>query len=408
MSFAALKQRMSQEIMAVLTNVCRGIAECALAVIVFPGIVELLFLTLGGFRSGRTKPRRSHQEFKLAVLIPAHNQEQWIARCVESVTASAAAVRESVRIIVIADNCTDRTAARAAQAGAEVLLRRDAASHGKSYSLAFAYEKVLRQNFDGVLVIDADCIVSDRAVTEVVRVLESGADAVQTRYEVHNSEESSHARLMALALLGFTVIRPRGRCFWGLSAGIFGTGFGLRREVLASVPYLMYSLVEDLEFHLQLVRHGFRVAFLDCAAVYGQMPIAAPGVVARRSRWEAGRLQLVRKDARTVLRDIFRGQTRLIEPLADLLTLPLALQSAALIALLLIGSRDFRLYSLFGMGVLCLHVLACTLAGKQPLTSLRALVIVPFYILWKIAISPSIISTAWASANWVRTERREE
>jgi cellulose synthase/poly-beta-1,6-N-acetylglucosamine synthase-like glycosyltransferase len=389
------------------THPIRETASRVIGVVVLPGIVELLALTLGGLRAPRGTPRRPRLPFKLAVVVPAHNEEKFIARCLQSVSSSAVIAGEKIHLLVVADNCTDRTEGFARESGAEVLIRENIECRGKGYALAYAFEKISREDFDGIFVIDADCVVSESTIGEVIEALAHGADAVQTRYEVYNSEESWRARLMSLALLGFTVIRPRGRHFWGLSAGIFGTGFALRRETLAKVPYLAYSIVEDIEFHIQLVRHRAKVAFLDRAAVYGQMPRGGSGVVSQRSRWEGGRIRLALRDALPLAKEVFRGRFRLLEPLLDLLTLPLAFQSACLVMLLASGLRNLQYLGLFGIAVLLLHVVASAFAGKYPLSALRTLAIVPFYILWKIAISPSILANARPNAHWVRTPRTD-
>lgn len=50
----------------------------------------------------------------VTVLIPAHNEQATISRCVQAVQASTYPVE---RIIVAADSCTDRTAELAATTG---------------------------------------------------------------------------------------------------------------------------------------------------------------------------------------------------------------------------------------------------------------------------------------------------
>ena len=68
---------------------------------------------------------------------------------------------------------------------------------------------------------------------------------------------------MNIALLAFNVMRPRGRDRLALSCGILGNGFALRRETIEAVPYEAGSVVEDLEYHLRLVRAGKKVQFAD-------------------------------------------------------------------------------------------------------------------------------------------------
>jgi hypothetical protein len=77
---------------------------------------------------------------------------------------------------------------------------------------------------------------------------------VQVRYTTLNADASLRTRLMNVALMAFNALRPRGRERIGLSAGILGNGFALAAETLRPGPYTADSVVEDLEYHLLLVR----------------------------------------------------------------------------------------------------------------------------------------------------------
>ena len=143
---------------------------------------------------------------------------------------------------------------------------------GKGCALSYGFAAALAGSSKAVLVIDADSVVSPGLIDAVRQRFFTGAQAVQCRYEVHNPEENDRTRLMTLAFQGFNEIRPRGRERLGLSAGILGNGFALHRDALTRTPYGAYSIVEDLEYHLALVRAGIRVEFVDTAAVSGEMP----------------------------------------------------------------------------------------------------------------------------------------
>ena len=178
--------------------------------------------------------------------------------------------------------------------------------------------------FDAFVVVDADSEVSSNFLTAIAVRFEGGADAAQCRYIVRNSGDSIRTRLMNVALFGFNVLRPRGRDRLGLSAGIYGNGFALSAATLRAVPYTAASVVEDLEYHLALIRARRRVQFIDTAAVYGDMPVAGTGVKTQRARWEGGRLRMMVEKVPGLARDVLRGRFRSVEPALDLLLLPLA------------------------------------------------------------------------------------
>ena len=67
------------------------------------------------------------------ILVPAHNEAVGIEETVKALAAAA----PSFRIVVVADNCTDETAALARTAGAETIIREDAQRRGKGFALSF-------------------------------------------------------------------------------------------------------------------------------------------------------------------------------------------------------------------------------------------------------------------------------
>ncbi len=279
--------------MSEMLRVTFGLIGLLAVLATVPGAIELLLVTSGLVRRERSTANAKGETFSMAVVIPAHNEEAMIERCIESVAASSDGLSRC-SIVVVADNCQDATAERAHLASARVLERHDLSNRGKGFALRFAFDRLLAEGFDGFLVVDADSVVSSNVVPEVARFLAAGADGVQTRYRVTEPLDSNSKRLMDVALMAFNVLRPKGRFGWGLSAGILGNGFGLSRQTLLDVPYSAESIVEDLEYHLLCVSAHKRIQFINGATVYGDMPNDESARVSQRARWEGGRARVAR------------------------------------------------------------------------------------------------------------------
>lgn len=375
-----------------------------LALLTLPGTVELLLLTLAGLLPARRRAAGGTGKFSLAVVVPSHNEELNIARCVASLYAAGHG-SISLTVAVIADNCTDRTAEVARQAGARVLERFNDRERGKGYALDFAFRSLIGEPFHAFLVIDADSEISPNLLLAMSNAFRAGADAAQCRYIVRNSGDSVRTRLMSVALYAFNVLRPRGRHRLGLSAGIYGNGFGLSAATLRAVPYTAASVVEDLEYHLALVRAGRRVQFVDDAAAYGDMPVAGAGVKTQRARWEGGRFRMMFEKAPVLLGEVLRGKFALLEPCLDLLLLPLAFH---VVLLLLAAATPFRLardLGVAGLAVVLIHLFAAIRVGGGSLRDVAVLLAAPFYVVWKILLIPRLVRTSGSGAAWVRTER---
>lgn len=380
------------------------------ALVTMPGSAELLLLTVGALlpRFRKTDPPSLGPEPALAVIVPAHNEELTIARTVANLLAQAAGEPGVIRVFVIADNCTDKTASCALQAGAAVLVRQDDERRGKGFALDFAFAQLSEHCFDGYLIVDADTVAQPGLYRSVRARLAAGAAAVQCRYTVANPGDSVRTQLMEIALQAFNVLRPSGRARWGLSAGILGNGFALSRRALAAVPYSASSVVEDLEYHLRLVEAGLVVQFAGEAAVLGEMPTGGPGARTQRARWDGGRFRMIVEWSPRLLRGISRGAFRLIEPLLDLWLLPLAFHLVFLTAAAGLGTGFARGLAVQGLFLVVVHVSYAVRLTGHLWPSLRALLTVPFYVIWKLSLLSVLLQTARRNAAWVRTARNRE
>jgi len=367
-----------------------------------PGTLELGALTLGSLLG---KPRLlgdARACGKLAVIVPAHNEAGGIAKCVASLLACAQPPN-GARIVVVADNCSDDTAARAREAGAEVLVRNDAERRGKGYALETAFIHALSDpSVEAALVVDADTTVLPNFLLAMAAAFAGGADGVQCPYLVSNADDH---RLRNVALLAFNVARPRGREHFGLSVGILGNGFGLHRRVLEVLPYTARSVVEDLEYHVMMVRAGYAVRFVEQTAVAAGVPPTEAAEKTQRARWEGGRLRMLVDLAPSLVTDVLRGRGRSVEPLGELLLLPLASHVGILMVVLVLPFPPTQLYAAGALGMVGAHVLISLLTSGATRSDWVALATAPLYVARKLALLPAIVRASKTDQEWVRTAR---
>ncbi|MBL8149220.1 MAG: glycosyltransferase family 2 protein [Blastocatellia bacterium] len=384
-----------------------SIAGSVVAAATLPGSVEILLLTFGAaLLKEKADKKLSDEPVKLAIVIPAHNEETSVSQTVSSIL-KCRTLRHTVSVVVLADNCTDNTVEVAKQAGARVIVRNDLRKKGKGFALEYAFGILLAEDIDAVVVVDADTEVKTDMVEQFCKKFSEGADAVQCYYGVNNSSDSFRTRLMNVALLAFNRLRPLGRQRLGLSVGVLGNGFGLTRKTLLSVPYTASSVVEDLEYHLKLVKAGCKVEFIDTTAVYAEMPAAGRGVKTQRARWEGGRLRILVEHAPELVREVTRGRIAAIEPLLDLMLLPLAFHCLLLGISLFTPITVVKLYAVSSLVLVLLHILAAVVIGKGSWKDLASLLTAPFYILWKLTIIPALIVASRKDASWIRTTRKD-
>jgi cellulose synthase/poly-beta-1,6-N-acetylglucosamine synthase-like glycosyltransferase len=373
-----------------------------LFLITLPGSIEMIILTFSNVLIKTKHKKNIRKNIKLAILIPAHNEEKNIKRCVESIKKCKTTYKYD--IYVIADNCNDNTAIYAKEANANVMERENDIEKGKGYALKYAFDLLEKYDYEAYIIVDADTVVKENFIEVMGDNFSNGEEAIQCTYLVNEPEKSKRTKFMNLALMSMNAFRPLGREKLNLSVGILGNGFGLSKKLLSKVPYNANSIAEDLEFHLKIVRKGERVKFTKQTQVLADFPVSEEGNETQRARWEGGRFYLQRKFGPKLLKDILKGEISLIEPFLELMTLPLAFQMICLLTLFLIGNFEMKLYSFGSIFIIFIHIILSVLFfGK--VKDLTSLIEVPIYILWKLAKIPLIVKQSNKNAQWIRTKR---
>lgn len=365
--------------------------------------LPLLYLVAATCAALLGQPRASpaSRRRRIVIVIPAHNEELLIADTVTNVRQQDYPA-DAMLVFVIADNCTDLTATLARGAGARVFER--SGNPGKGQGLHDALQLLEAEDWDAFLVIDADSHLHPGALSALNDAIEAGGRALQIRYGVLNPDESIRTRAMELSTASFNALRPLGKACLGLSAGINGNGFCLTRETVAQVPYLAHSIVEDIEYHMLLLKAGIRVDFLDHVWVKAQMPVGGRGATVQRVRWERGRIITIRNYAPALFAAWRQGQPRAVDGLIDVLMPPASLVLLALLPALLAGNSVSRGLAVAGVGAMFVHYLVAAIKYGNLGSFLLLLFYIPWYVIWKSAV---VVRSLLLEKNlpWIRTDR---
>ena len=96
----------------------------------------------------------------------------------------------------------------------------------------------------------------------------------------------------------------------------------------------------------------------------------------------------------------------MVEPLFDLMCLPIGYAAFLLLFALCLPLEWLRFYALLAGMILACHVLAAAWMGNDFAGDLRILARVPGYILWKLSMLPNVVRSSRTNAAWMRTERQ--
>jgi 1,2-diacylglycerol 3-beta-glucosyltransferase len=355
---------------------------------------------------------------RLAVLIPAHDEALSIASCVRSLLAQDYP-RELYRIVVIADNCSDETAALARMAGAQqVMTRIDPEAHGKGRALRWALDQLLSAapEDEAIVILDADSTANPDFLQAIARHFEAGASVVQGEGILLGDKPPATALRVAAFLLTNRV-RPAGRAALGLPAAhLSGTGMLLSRRVLLEHPWEAFTSAEDVEYSIELRVAGVDITFAPEAKVSSPAAPNPRAAAQQQLRWEGGQAHLTRKWLPwLVIEGVRARRPRLLAIAFDLAMPPLGTLAAAALAgglvtagLSAVGALPWWTLApwLIALSAIPASVLIGLRAGHCARAGYRALVRAPLLILGKVLRAPAVMR--FRGDSWVRTERHSD
>ncbi len=387
--------------------------------VVMPLFVFLLVAAVAAICARREPLRPVSPSSRFLFVVPAHDEETGIAATVKSLQ-QADYPRELFGVVVIADNCTDRTAALASVTGARVVERFDTEKKSKGYALEFLIDSLERSGelatLDALVIVNADTTVNTKLLLRFDQGLRAGSDWIQCYYTVANPDQSWRTRLLTYAFSLYNGVLPLGQYKLGSSAGFKGNGMCFSTRGLARQPWRAYGLVEDMEFSWILRLAGERIKFEREARVYaamlGQASTAAAG---QRQRWEFGRSEVRRKYLRQLFESTTIGWREKIVSVCELLLPPMTLlgigyvvlMAADWAALILLGADRLTVAGLILFVCMATMTVALAEYAIAPFLALRlpwryaaSIGFLPFYAAWRL-----LVLLSGPPRQWVRTPR---
>jgi cellulose synthase/poly-beta-1,6-N-acetylglucosamine synthase-like glycosyltransferase len=347
---------------------------------------------------------------RIAIVVPAHDEENGIER---TVTGLKSELAPGDRLLVIADNCSDRTADRAREAGAEVAERTDPDRCGKGFALSFGAKVLAGDPPDVVIVMDADCRVERGTLEMLARAAQASAAPAQAVYLMHAPERDPRSSISEFAFLLRNLVRPLGLSRLGCPCQLTGTGMAFPWPLFRDAPATESFLVEDLLMGHELALRGNAPLLCEDVCVGADFPTRSSASFTQRRRWEHGQLAVLLGTAPRLLgAGLRRGNAGLVALGLDALVPPLALfvmlEGGALalgVAVALTGGGTVPLgLAALGSTALAVGVSAAWVTRGRDLVRLSDLLAIPSYVLWKLPLYGSFVRKG-AHREWERTER---
>jgi 1,2-diacylglycerol 3-beta-glucosyltransferase len=364
------------------------VAEATAMAIGLPGLAAAGHLGLLAFASLFYRQPRPGPDHKLRflILVPAHDEERVIARCLEAIEANR---RPRDLVLVVADRCTDATAKIARSLGVSVLDRGPTEEPGRAAARQAGVDHARALDWDAVVMLDADSVIEPGFLDACERGLASGAAAGQARSaSSQDSGWTTAASVAGYTLQGITI--PRGRDRLGLSVRLFGAGLVVRREIALEHRFCAPAS-EDLFFTLDLLMEGVRCRHLEAARLRSDGASTWATFGGQKLRHEAGRMSAARAYVPRLLRRAVRQRdAACLEAAWFLVTPPFALSILSLIGGLGLAAfaQAWVVVSVLagGLVVLALALVIGLIQGRVGPRTWLVLLAAPWYLGWKAVV----------------------
>ncbi len=312
-----------------LIGVLNTAAKLSLVVITLAIFHQVAIALIGIFPS-RTFRRISNNrslpvKTRFAVIIPARNEEAVLAGLIESLNRQTYP-RELFDVFVIADNCSDKTAAIARRHGASVFERFNRNKCSKGYALEWFFAHYFKESsfsHDAAVIFDADNIADPDFLAVMDRHYQTGTRMAAGYRDSKNPQDSTIAAANSIFGLFQGRFIHQGRTNLGIPlTSVSGTGFMFALDIIREEGWHTRTITEDNEFTMQAILKGETPVFIREARFYDEQTTTWSEMLRQRWRWSVGTAQTMRLMVPKLLKQITRGETKLLDSLWFLLQIP--------------------------------------------------------------------------------------
>ncbi|MEN6618402.1 MAG: glycosyltransferase family 2 protein [Rikenellaceae bacterium] len=293
--------------------------------------------SLGG---GKKRYPLATKKYRFVVLIPAYKEDRVIEDSVQSLLAQEYPDKK-LDIVVISDKMKDETNKTIAEFPVKLFIINSEKS-SKAYALNQAVDRLKGEEYDIVIILDADNIVEPNFISDINDAFYSGVTAVQAHRTAKNLNNDM-AILDAISEEINNSVFRKGHVNMGLSSALIGSGMAFEYLWFRENVKNLTTAGEDKELEMLLLKERIFVDFLDHLMVYDEKIQEEKGFYNQRRRWIAAQLGSLISGLKNLPKAIFSFNIDYIDKILSWMLLPrVVLLGIIIIASLLTTLLDWR------------------------------------------------------------------
>ena len=265
-----------QEILYTTEYICWVLASIA--------VTYLLIYSLASLGTKKSRYPSTEKYHRFLILFHAYKEDRIIEPVIRSFLNQDYSPH-LYKVVVISDHMQETTNERLSQLPI-TLLKADYPNSSKAKALNFAMEHFGRNEFDAVVILDADNIVDSDFLQEINKVVATGVQAIQA----HRTAKNRNTDIAVLDGLSEEVnnsIFRRGHVRLGISSALIGSGMVFNYPWFHDNVKHLSSAGEDKELEVLLLKQQIFIEFLDEVYVYDEKTQGEKGFYNQRRRWLA-------------------------------------------------------------------------------------------------------------------------
>lgn len=363
----------------------------------------------------KARPSKDAASASVVILIPAHNESTSLIPTLDSILGQVGnkPIASNIKVLVVADNCTDDTADIARSHGVGVIERFNDTMRGKGFALDFGLQHLSNDPPEVVLILDADCLLGPLALQTLVSDALRYQRPIQGLYLMHSSPKAPlKTRIAEFAWSVKNWARPLGLHRLGLPCQLMGSGMAFPWAVISQVNLASGHIVEDMKLGVDLAKLKLAPRFCPEALITSQFPTSEEGIKTQRTRWEHGHIGMILKEGPLlILQGIKHANINMLALALDMCVPPLALLvlmilllSAVSVVLCLLTSQLLPWgFAIMDLLLIALAVVLAWAKFGRSILAFSVLLMAPVYVLVKIPLYIKFIFKR--QAEWVRSKR---
>ncbi len=208
-----------------------------------------------------------YKEKKVAVVVPAYNEEHFIGQVIDSIPAFVD------QIIVVDDGSSDRTYDHVKElSNSRIVLLRNSTNQGVGRSTINGYRKALELGSDIVVKVDADGQMPlDHLPNLLDAIVDEGYDYVKGNRFLESAPLKQMPKLRLLGNIVLTFLTKLASGYWHIfdpQNGFTAIHARCLRAIDLGQVHKRYFFENDMLVQLNI--HNFRVKDVSMPAIYGQ------------------------------------------------------------------------------------------------------------------------------------------